>query len=93
MLFAKFERCLYQKSPLIEVICQLRFPTIPSIGAEEPTAFQEAVQQDFPQFAVRQERPAPQDHRPGHSRRQGGAADPPSPTIISSPRTARGSSI
>lgn len=59
MLFAKFERCLYQKSPLIEVICQLRFPTIPSIGAEEPTAFQEAVRQDFPQFAVRQERPAP----------------------------------
>ena len=59
MLFAKFERCLYQRSPLIEVICQLRFPTILSIGAEEPVAFQEAIRHEFPQFAARQEAVAP----------------------------------
>lgn len=59
MLFAKFERCVYQKSPLIEVICQLRFPTILTIGTEEPAAFQEAIRHEFPQFVARQERPAP----------------------------------
>ena len=57
MLFAKYERCLYQRSPLIEVICQLRFPTILSIGSQEPAEFQEAIRHEFPQFVARQERP------------------------------------
>ena len=59
MLFAKYERCLYQRSPLIEVICQLRFPTILSIGSQEPAEFQEAIRHEFQQFVARQERPAP----------------------------------
>ena len=59
MLFAKFERCLYTRSPLVEVICQLRFPAILSIGSGEPAEFQEAVRHDFPRYAARQERPAP----------------------------------
>ena len=58
MLFAKYERCLYQRSPLIEVICQLRFPTILSIGSQEPAEFQEAIRHEFQQFVARQERPA-----------------------------------
>lgn len=59
MLFSDFDRCLYTRSPLIEVICQLRFPTILSIGAKEPAEFQEAIRHDFPQYAARQEHPAP----------------------------------
>lgn len=59
MLFSKFERCLYTRSPLVEVICQLRFPAILSIGASEPAAFQEAIRHDFPQYVAKQEKPAP----------------------------------
>ena len=59
MLFSEFDRCLYRRSPLIEVICQIRFPTILSISAKEPAEFQEAIRHDFPQYAARQEQPAP----------------------------------
>ena len=59
MLFSEFDRCLYRRSPLIEVICQIRFPTILSISAKEPAEFQEAIRHSFPQYAARQEQPAP----------------------------------
>ena len=60
MLFApKDERYLYTRSPLVEVICQLRFPTILTISAKEPAEFQEAIRAEYPQFAVRQEFPPP----------------------------------
>ena len=35
MLFAEYERCHYARPPLIEVVCQLRFPAILSIGAQD----------------------------------------------------------
>ena len=59
MLFAPYERYQYARAPLVEVICQLRFPTILSIGSQEPAAFQEAIRREFPRYAVRQEQPAP----------------------------------
>ena len=59
MLFGHYDRYQYAKSPLVEVICQLRFPTILSIGSQEPAAFQEAIRREFPRYAVRQEQPAP----------------------------------
>ena len=59
MLFSEYERCSYARNPLVEVICQLRFPAILSINTQEPAAFQEAVRHTFPRYAVRQERPAP----------------------------------
>ena len=37
------KRVKYQEAPLVEVICQLRFPTILSINANEPVEFQEAI--------------------------------------------------
>ena len=55
MLFADNTRYSYVNSPLIEVICQLRFPTILSIGSTEPAQFQEAVRSDFPRYAARQD--------------------------------------
>ncbi len=60
MLFApKDERYLYTRTPLVEVICQLRFPTILTIPANQPAEFQEAIRGEYPQFAARQEFPPP----------------------------------
>ena len=67
MLLAPYEREHYARSPLVEVICQLRFPTILSIGANEPAAFQEQVRHDFPRYAVRQEQLPPRVVKRGNS--------------------------
>ena len=67
MLFAQYERYQYARAPLVEVICQLRFPTILAIGAQEPAAFQEAVRRDFPQFSSRQEQLPPKVVRKGNT--------------------------
>lgn len=65
MLLSDYERYLYSRPPLVETICQLRFPTILNIGAKEPAAFQEAIRHEFPRYAVREERPAPRLVHPG----------------------------
>lgn len=65
MLFAEGTRYSYAHSPLIEVICQLRFPTILSIGAKEPADFQEAIRHEFPRYVARQEMPPPTVSRAG----------------------------
>lgn len=60
MLFADNDnRYLYTRSPLAEVICQLRFPTILSIGAREPADFQDAIRSEYPRYLARQEHPMP----------------------------------
>lgn len=56
MLFSDYERYTYARTPLVETVCQLRFPTILHIDANEPAAFQEAVRRDFPRYVVREER-------------------------------------
>lgn len=58
-MFSDRERCIYRNNQLIEVICQLRFPTILSISAREPADFQEGIRQDFPQYKRLQEQVAP----------------------------------
>lgn len=58
MLFADNTRHSYTKSPLIETICQLRFPTILSIESDEPAQFQEAIRSDFPKYLARKEQQA-----------------------------------
>lgn len=49
-------RCLYRNNQLGEVICQLRFPEILSIGTNLPDKFQEAIRADFPQYSQRMEK-------------------------------------
>ena len=44
----EFKRVKYQKSPLVEVIFQLRFPTILSINAKQPIEFQEKIREKYP---------------------------------------------
>lgn len=58
MLFSDHPRVHYDKPQLAEVICQLRFPAILSIGSREPVDFQEAVRAMFPRYAAKQEQPA-----------------------------------
>lgn len=65
MLFGDYERCVYARTPLVETVCQLRFPTILNIGAKEPAEFQEAIRQQFPKYGVRSERPVPRMMPPG----------------------------
>ena len=58
-MFEQQERVHFEKSQLIEVICQIRFPTILSISASEPAEFQEAIRAAFPRYLVRKDQPAP----------------------------------
>jgi uncharacterized protein (TIGR04255 family) len=66
-MFSQEERCIYRNHQLGEVICQLRFPEILSIGASAPVAFQEAIRDEYPQYAAKMDTPAPKlTGAPGH---------------------------
>ena len=54
-MFSFEDRCIYRRSPLVEVICQLRFPVILSIDSQPPYQFQEAIRREYPQFVQRQD--------------------------------------
>ena len=51
------KRVIYQKNPLVEVILQIKFPTILSINAKDPVDFQDAIRQEYPiyQLAIENE--------------------------------------
>jgi uncharacterized protein (TIGR04255 family) len=73
-MFSDRERYLYRKPQLVEVICQLRFPTILSISAREPVDFQEAIRREFPQYKQLQEQAQPRvTGAPGNLRVEEGA--------------------
>lgn len=50
-MFSNEARVIYANNQLAEVICQLRFPDILKIEAQEPFLFQDAVRADYPQYA------------------------------------------
>lgn len=58
-MFSDKAHCIYKKNQIAEVICQLRFPEILSIGANLPVDFQEAIRSEFPRYNAQQENPAP----------------------------------
>lgn len=58
-MFSQEERCIYRNNQLVEVICQLRFPTILSISAKDPADFQDAIRDVFPRYQLRQDAVAP----------------------------------
>jgi len=45
-----YKRVIYEKNPLVEVVCQLRFPAILSIEAETPAEFQKGISELFPLY-------------------------------------------
>ena len=55
MKSAEGKRFVYEKNQLIEVICQLRFPTILAIDSKEPVDFQETVRDNFPRYQCQME--------------------------------------
>ena len=52
MLFPETPRVIYQENPLVEVICQLRFPLLLRIDTEPPADFQEALREEYPKLKV-----------------------------------------
>ena len=58
-MFSHEERCIYHRNQLADVICQLRFPEILTIGTTVPDKFQEAIRAEFPKYSKLQEMPAP----------------------------------
>ncbi len=58
-MFSHESRCEYRCNQLADVICQLHFPEILTIGTTVPDKFQEAIRAEFPRYAKRMETPPP----------------------------------
>jgi len=52
MPFKKSERVIYKRNPLVQVVCQLRFPRILSINEKVPVDFQERIRKTYPIYNV-----------------------------------------
>jgi uncharacterized protein (TIGR04255 family) len=50
MIFPESTRETYDRNPLKEVICQLRFPTILKVSTDPPADFQENIRQIYPKY-------------------------------------------
>lgn len=50
MNLPEFKRVIYKHNPLIEVVCQLRFPPILRISHQEPVEFQDEIRFQYPLF-------------------------------------------
>lgn len=50
--FPSSPRVVYAQNPLIEVLCQLRFPTILQISADEPAKFQNDLRPEYPLYEL-----------------------------------------
>jgi len=57
MVFPDTPRVIYQRNPLAEVICQLRFPTDLRIAAAQPADFQHRIRDQYPEYKQRTEVP------------------------------------
>ncbi len=57
MVFPSSDRVLYRANPLVEVICQLRFPPILRIDSENAADFQDAIRQEYPLYSEEEEIP------------------------------------
>lgn len=55
MPFPETKRVQYENSPLVEVLCQFRYPPILKIDTEIPGNFQELIRKDFPLFSEKLE--------------------------------------
>jgi uncharacterized protein (TIGR04255 family) len=55
MPFPNSQRFFYQKNPLAEVVCQLRFPPILLIDKTSPSDFQELIRKEYPLYVEQTE--------------------------------------
>src|SRR6266852_706318 len=56
--FPEFTRVIYQRNPLVEVVCQLRFSPILRIDTDPPAEFQDRIRSAFPSSKGAHRRPA-----------------------------------
>ena len=54
MALPEYSRVIYQKNPLAEVICQVRFPALLALESERPTAFWNRIRHQFPTMEVKE---------------------------------------
>lgn len=54
MPFPESPRVVYQDNPLVEVICQIRFPAILRIGSGDMADFQDRIRQDYPLYQLQE---------------------------------------
>jgi uncharacterized protein (TIGR04255 family) len=59
MYFPEFERVIYERNPLVEVVCQLRFPPILKVIHNNPVEFQDEIRFKYPLFEMVQPQIAP----------------------------------
>ena len=61
MTFPDSPRVIYKQNPLVEVICQLKFPPILKIDTEPPASFQERIRKGYPllQESTAEQQPLP----------------------------------
>lgn len=52
MEFPQRDRVIYGRNPLVEVICQIRFPAILEIDSKIPADFQKGLRQDYPHVEI-----------------------------------------
>ncbi len=57
MIFPDYTRVIYDRNPLRQVICQLRFPAILRISSETPAQFQELIRNEYPLYEQKTEVP------------------------------------
>ncbi len=53
MYFPESDRVIYERNPLMQVACQLRFPPILKIAHQEPFDFQDQIRSHYPLFEGR----------------------------------------
>lgn len=54
MPFPESPRVIYKRNPLVEVICQLKFPTILRIGTGDIAIFQDKIRAQYPLYESRE---------------------------------------
>lgn len=54
MILPEYEREIYEKNPIIEVVSQVDFPILLKLGSEPPALFQEKIRETFPFLDVGQ---------------------------------------
>lgn len=54
MPFRESPRVLYTPNPLVEVICQIKFPAILRIGSGDVADFQERIRKDYPLYQLQE---------------------------------------
>lgn len=58
-MFSNEPRCVYGRTQLVEVVCQLRFPAILKIDKQEPFELQDVIRSDYPNFSVNDDKLPP----------------------------------